>query len=96
MTSESHTQYGSRVCRQGKSRWNWRNHASNSLRNAGSSRLFSMARRDSRTCGGVIRECTFQPRPFFLIEENDVRRAPHRVREKAAGLAGYDDFEDFW
>src|SRR5439155_21411028 len=31
----------------------------------------------------------------FSVEEDDVRGAPHRVRKKTAGLAGYDDFEDF-
>src|SRR5689334_21696969 len=30
----------------------------------------------------------------LFIQEDDVRRAPHRVRKEAARLAGHDDFEN--
>src|SRR5215472_2281166 len=94
MISESHTRYGSRVPRQGRSRWNWRNQASSCLRNAASACPVSMARRDSRTSGQGFVEVSFHL-TLLLFEEDDEGRTPDRVGKEAARLAGDDDFEQF-
>src|SRR2546430_12636709 len=95
MTSDSHTRYGSRVRRQGRSRWKWRNQASRFPRNAARSCPVSMARRE------ILAQVAKDSRNYifdlslFLFEEDDKGRTPDGVGEEAARLAGDDDLEKF-
>src|SRR5439155_10919636 len=78
MTSDSHTRYGSRVRRQGRSRWKWRNQASRFPRNAARSCPVSMARRE------ILAQVAKDSRNYifdlslFLFEEDDKGRTPDR------------------